>query len=132
MSAVDEDEDGFVVASPMFDKGENSDSSSEEEDEEDSSPKKRFDKIINSLKDSDVTDTGHEYRDPSRLEVFAVQNPWLADKTAGDGEHSNLLHLLVEEARDKYFEIFSPLITVLLKKYPKLLRDQDSNLKTPL
>lgn len=74
--------------------------SSDDEDEETSLARK-FEELLAKLRNIDVKDTQHELRNFEIVETLANQTPWLAEKTAGDGEHNTLLHLLVEEAKDK-------------------------------
>ena len=103
--------------------------SSDEDDEEELSTKKRFEDIIRDLKSGQLD----LLRNEARLQEFVVENAnFLNQKTTGDGDHNTLLHMIVEEAKDKVFDIYQPLVQLLLKRHPQLLGEKDSNEKTPL
>ena len=69
------------------------DESSSDEDEETSLARK-FQDVLKILKEQPIMPYGD-------VEALINQTPWVAEKTAGDGDHNTLLHLLVEDARDK-------------------------------
>jgi ankyrin repeat protein len=102
--------------------------SSDEDDEEEVSIKKRFEEIIRDLKSGTI-----DLRTEAVLKEFAIDNAsYLDQKTTGDGDHNTLLHMLVEEAKDKVFDTYQRLVGLLLARYPQLLGEKDSNEKTPL
>jgi hypothetical protein len=109
------------------DKGDSDASSDEEDNEEEVSVKKRFDEIKSNLRNNKP-----DLRDTAELEHFAAQNANYLGETTADGDHNTLLHLLVEDAKDKVFDKYQPLIKLLIERYPNLLEEKDSSDKTPL
>ncbi len=102
--------------------------SSDEDDEEEVSTKKRFEEIIRDLKSGTI-----DLRTEAVLKEFAIANAsYLDQKTTGDGDNNTLLHMLVEEAKDKVFDTYQPLVGLLLARNPQLLGEKNSNEKTPL
>lgn len=130
-SALDDEPE--VVDSPHQDKeleAQDTDlePSSDEDDEEEVSAKKRFEEITRDLKSGQL-----DLRDEARLREFTIENAsYLDQKTTGDGDHNTLLHMLVEDAKDKVFDTYQPLVKLLLERHPQLLGEKDSNEKTPL
>jgi hypothetical protein len=128
-SALDDEPE--MVDSPHQDKeleAQDSEPSSDDEDEEEVSAKKKFDEIMRDLKSGQL-----DLRNESKLKEFAAENAsYLDQKTTGDGDHNTLLHMLVEDAKDKVFDTYQPLVKLLLERHPQLLGEKDSNEKTPL
>lgn len=128
-SALDDEPE--VVDSPHHDKeleAQDSEASSDDEDEEEVSAKKKFEQITRDLKSGQL-----DLRNESKLKEFAAENAsYLDQKTTGDGDHNTLLHMLVEDAKDKVFDTYQPLVKLLLERHPQLLGEKDSNEKTPL
>jgi hypothetical protein len=134
------DEEPFLVDSPpqnedvQAEGGEGNSSEDEDDDDDDDdddkevSVNKKFDEITRDLKDNNI-----DLRDPAQLEDFAARNAsYLSQKTTGDGDHNTLLHLLIEDAKDKAIDRYQPLVKRLIDLYPDLLGEKDSNEKTPL
>jgi hypothetical protein len=125
------DEEPFEVELPGQEKdadGDDSEASSDDEDDEEVNVKKRFDEIAIGLRDSQL-----DLRDPTALAQFVVHNAsYLGQKTTGDSDHSTLLHVLVEDAKDKVFDKYQPLVNHLVNHYPNLLSEKDGNEKTAL
>src|SRR5579862_9323693 len=121
------DEEPFVVDSPLRDKDNESDPSSDEEDEEEVSVKKRFEEITRDLKNDKL-----DLRDVAKLNQFASHHASYLKKKTGDSDHNTLLHLLVEDAKDKVIDKYQPLVKLLIDLYPDLLAEKDGNEKTPL
>jgi ankyrin repeat protein len=130
-SAIDDEPE--VVDSPHRDKeleAQDTDleASSDEDDEEEVSAKKRFEEITHDLKSGQL-----DLRNEGKLKEFAIENAsYLDQKTTGDGDHNTLLHMLVEDSKDKVFDTYQPLVKLLLERHPQLLGEKDSNEKTPL
>ena len=127
------EEEPEVVYSPLQDKDPEAqdtdlEPSSDEDDEEEVSAKKRFEEITRDLKNGQL-----DLRNEAALKEFAIENESCLDqKITGDGDHNTLLHMLVEDAKDKVFDTYQPLVKLLLERFPQLLREKDSNEKTPL
>ncbi|KAH7386417.1 hypothetical protein BKA64DRAFT_711643 [Cadophora sp. MPI-SDFR-AT-0126] len=102
-----------------------SEASSDDDDEDDVSAGKRFKDIISCLKEGKL-----DLRDPTRVEAFATENAtYLGQK---NGDNNTLLHMLVDDAKDKVFDIYQPLVKLLIERYPQVLREKDNNEKTAL
>ncbi|KAH0562507.1 hypothetical protein GP486_002799 [Trichoglossum hirsutum] len=124
------DEEPFVIDSPRRDKddeAQESEQSSDEEDEEDISVKKRFEEITRDLKNDKL-----DLRDVAKLNQFAAHHASYLKQKTGDSDHNTLLHLLVEDAKDKVIDKYQPLVKLLIDRYPDLPAEKDSNEKTPL
>jgi hypothetical protein len=121
------DEEPSVVATLPRDKGDSDASSNEEDNEEEASVKKRFNEIKSNLQNNKPN-----LRDTAELEHFAAQNANYLGETTADGDHNTLLHLLAEDAKDKVFDKYQPLIKLLIDRYPNLVEEKDSSDKTPL
>jgi hypothetical protein len=107
------------------------DSDSEGSDEEDSdsegvSPTKRFDEIMQDLKDDKLN-----LDDEEKLARFETRNKsYLGARTSDD---RNLLHFIAEKGKNKAFDRYQPLVKLLLDRHPGLLEQKESNNhKTPL
>lgn len=127
------DEEPVVVDSPPPREKdvEASDSDTSTNDEEDgaASVNKKFKEIVRDLKNNQI-----DLRDAAQLQRF-INNygAYLGQKTAEDGDHNTLLHLLVNDAKDRVFEKYQPLVKLLIERHPNLLQEkEDSNEKTPL
>lgn len=121
------DEEPFVVDTPAREK-DDSDISSDDDDEEQVSVRRKFEEILRDLKNNQC-----DLRDAANLNSFILHNgSYLGQKTTGDGDHNTLMHLLVEDAKDKVFDKYQPLFKLLLDRHPELLAEKDSNEKTPL
>ncbi|KAF4633297.1 hypothetical protein G7Y89_g4816 [Cudoniella acicularis] len=88
-----------------------SDLSSDEDGDDEVSVKRRFEQIINDLKNKNELD----------LTTFDHNAGYLGQKTVGDGDHNTLLHLLVEDAKDKVIAKYQPLVKLLLDRHPHLI-----------
>lgn len=105
-----------------------SDDSTDDEDEEEVSVKKRFEEIIRLLKNDEL-----DLSTPAKLEAFTSHNAnYLGRKTLGDGDHNTLLHLLVDDAKDKVFDKYQLLVKLLIDHYSQTLAEKDGNEKTAL
>jgi len=87
----EEQEEEQELLSPVL-AGDEDDSSSDEDEE--TSLARKFQDVLKILKEQPIMPYGD-------VEALVNQTPWIAEKTAGDGDHNTLLHLLVEDARDK-------------------------------
>jgi hypothetical protein len=125
------DEEPFVVNSPLRDKdgeADDDEDTSDDEDDEQVSVKKKFEEITRGLKENKL-----DLRDAATLEKFATHNAsYLGQKTAGDSDGNTLLHLLVEDAKDKVIDKYQPLVKLLIDRHPDLLREKDADEKTAL
>lgn len=100
-----------------------------EEDNEEVSVKKRFEEIKHNLQNDKIN-----LRDADELKKFAEHNKDYLGKTtaAADDDHNTLLHLLVDDAKDKVFDKYQPLVKLLIDRYPELLEIKDNSDRTPL
>ncbi len=125
------DEEPLVVESPLREKdveAQDSEASSDEEDDNEVSVKKKFEEILRILK-SDK----YDLTDQTKLDHFAtVYANFLGRTTTGDSDQKTLLHLLVEDAKDKVFDKYKPLVKLLIDRHTDLLKVKDSNDKTSL
>ncbi|KAH6715880.1 hypothetical protein BKA61DRAFT_334368 [Leptodontidium sp. MPI-SDFR-AT-0119] len=108
--------------------GQDSEASSDDDDEEEVSVGNKFKDIVRRLKEGKL-----DLRDPGKLQAFVLENAsYLGQKTLGNGDHNTLLHLLVDDAKDKVFDIYQPLVKLLIDSYSQILSEKDSNEKTAL
>lgn len=108
--------------------GQETEGSSDEDDEEEISVGNKFKDVVRQLKEGKL-----DLRDPVKLKAFALENAnYLGQKTLGNGDHNTLLHLLVDDAKDKVFDIYQPLVKLLIENYSQTLEEKDSNEKTAL
>lgn len=127
------DDEAVVIDSLIregdIDAGQESDVTTDDEEEEEVSVKKRFDEIVRGLKENIL-----DLTDPAKLQEFTTHNAsYLGQKLTGDAdEHNTLLHLLVDDAKDKVFDRYQPLVKLLLERHPDLMEEKDSNEKVPL
>jgi hypothetical protein len=121
------DEEPFVVDAPAPGRDADNESiCSSDEDNDEVSVKKRFEEIKLNLRKN-----GLDLRNATQLEKFADQNAtYLGETTAEDD--NTILHLLVEDARDKVFDKYQPLVKLLIDRYPHILKKKDSSDKTAL
>ncbi|KAH8654473.1 hypothetical protein BGZ60DRAFT_532842 [Tricladium varicosporioides] len=119
------DDEPYVVDSPTVNdrdaEPQESDSSTDDDDDEEVSVKRKFDQILSILRD----------KGQLNLSLFDHNAGYLGQKTSGDNDHT-LLHLLVEDAKDKVIEKYKPLVKLLIERHPHLMKEKDSNEKTPL
>lgn len=124
-------EEPFEVESPLREKdveAQDSEATSDEEDDNEVSVKKKFEEILRDLKNDK-----YDLADSAKLEYFATDHAnFLGKTTTGDSDHNTLLHLLVEDAKDKVIDKYKPLIKLLIDCHPDLLKVKDSNDKTSL
>jgi nucleoside phosphorylase len=105
-----------------------SEAGSEEEDEEEASVKKRFEEIKHNLRNDKIN-----LRDTDEFEKFAEHNKdYLGKTTAAADGHNTLLHLLVDDAKDRVFDKYKPLFKLLIDSYPELPEIKDISDRTPL
>lgn len=125
------DEEPFVVESPLREKDDEaqvSEASSDEEDDNIVTVKKKFDEILRDLKNDK-----YDLTDPTKLDDFATEyGNFLGKKTTNDSDQQTLLHLLVDDAKDKVVDKYKPLVKFLIDHHPDLLHVKDSNGKTSL
>ncbi|KUJ16880.1 uncharacterized protein LY89DRAFT_669327 [Mollisia scopiformis] len=130
------DDEAVVIDSPNrgrdIDAQDASDASSDEDDEEEEDDEvsltKRFEGLLKSLKEGTI-----DLNDPLQLQEFTTHHgPYLGQALTGDAdEHDTLLHMLVDDAKDKVFDRYQPLVKLLLERHPDLM-ERDSNEKVPL
>jgi hypothetical protein len=130
------DEEPLLVEPPSrhktidaHDSDSDSDNDSDDEDDGAVSVEKKFKEIIRRLKNNEI-----DLRDAAQLQQFDNHyGGYLGLKTVGDGDHNTLLHMLVDDAKDKAFDKYQPLVKLLIERHPNLLQEmEDSNEKTPL
>ncbi|RYP93507.1 hypothetical protein DL770_000391 [Monosporascus sp. CRB-9-2] len=101
--------------------------SSSDEDENEVSVKKRFEEIRSNLKANKL-----DLCDTVTLRQFAAENESYFRQNTGDSERNTLLHILVDDAKDKVVDKYKPLVKLLIDNYPNLLGEKDINEKNPL
>jgi hypothetical protein len=108
---------------------EEDDEEDNEEDNEEVSVKKRFEEIKYNLQNDKIN-----LRDADELKKFAVHNKDYLGKTtaAADDDHNTLLHLLIDDAKDRVFDKYQPLVKLLIDSYPELLEIKDNSDRTSL
>lgn len=108
---------------------EEEDEDEDNEDNEEVSVKKKFEEIKHYLQNDKIN-----LRDADELKKFAEHYKDYLGKTtaAADDDHNTLLHLLVDDAKDKVFDKYQPLVKLLIDCYPKLLEIKDNSDRTPL
>ena len=101
-----------------------SDGSSDEEDVH-----SIFTSIIDKIKNNKIN-----LRDPEKLDEFVDKyGYYLGDSTSEENEGKTLLHMLVEPAKDQFFERYEPLVRLIMREHPDILEESDSRVnETPL
>ncbi|RAK81429.1 uncharacterized protein BO72DRAFT_207744 [Aspergillus fijiensis CBS 313.89] len=79
--------------------------------------KRRFERIRTNLRKKTIS-----FNDRDQFHQFVRDNKDILDKTV---EHGTLLHYLVEDAQDKRFSRYEPLVEYLVRQYPVLLNRKD-------
>ncbi|KAI9797324.1 MAG: hypothetical protein M1833_005503, partial [Piccolia ochrophora] len=127
------EEDPEIVNAPLHDESdpceaEHSDSEPSSEEEDDWNTKKSLESIKDALRNDKILDLG----DPSQEQQFLGRYGSFLGETTSDNDRNTLLHLIVEDAKDKVFGKYEPLVRLLISRHPGLAVVKDGNEKTAL
>lgn len=131
-----------VTATPVFDGGFDmvnhpiegddseeaiSDQSTDEEDDDLGGIKRRFEEIRDGLRSNTL-----DLRVESDFERFVSSRVNYLGESISADDRTTLMHMIIEDARDKKMERYQRLVHYLIVKHPSLMKRKDGNDMTPL